>query len=227
MNLCRTCSHSRNMRWMQLDGAAGRSSRSFDVALTRDWRLLGTLAVGTHRYGSVEMATARRRDLEDNVARQPSRPTRLFVVFCVALCVAAVAASAAIADYPRPKGARISEATISNARVTISCTFHKTHSFFAQIYANPSNVDPASSSRIRWVRTIPLGEHHAGHGHVSFLLGTLAPGNYGIVLLPTHAVSQKPWLSTPGVGPATGATWLLLTVKHNGKVVVAGLHQPA
>jgi hypothetical protein len=79
MNLCRTCSHSRNMRWMQLDGAAGRSSRSFDVALTRDWRLLGTLAVGTHRYGSVEMATARRRDLEDNVARQPSRPTRCAV----------------------------------------------------------------------------------------------------------------------------------------------------
>jgi hypothetical protein len=173
------------------------------------------------------MAAARRRDLEDNVARQHSRPTRLFVVFCVALCVAAAAASAAIADYPRPKGARISEATISNDRVTISCTFHKTHSFFAQIYANPSNVDPTSSSRIRWVRTIPLGEHHAGQGHVSFLLGTLAPGNYGIVLVPTRAVSQKPWLSTPGVGPATGATWLLLTVKHDGTVIVVGLHQPA
>jgi hypothetical protein len=157
------------------------------------------------------------------MARHHSRPRRLFAVFCLALCVAAAAASAALADYPRLRGARISEASISNDRVTISCTFHKTHSFFAQIYLNPSNADPASPSRIRWVRTIPLGEHHAGHGHVSFLLGTLAPGKYGIVLLPTHAVSQKPWLSTPGVGSATGATWLLLTVK----VVVVGLHQPA
>ena len=172
------------------------------------------------------MATARRRDLEDSMARHHSRPTRFFVVFCAALCVAAAAASAAIADYPRPKGAHISGASISNDRVAINCTFHKTHRFFAQIYANPSNVDPASPSRIRWVRTIALGEHQTGHGQVSFLLGTLAPDKYGIVLLPTHAVSQKPWLSTPGVGSATGATWLLLTVKHSGKVVLVGLHQP-
>jgi hypothetical protein len=171
--------------------------------------------------------TARKRDLAGRVARRHPRPRRSCVVFCVALCMVAVAASAAIADYPRPRGARISAANISNDRVTITCTFRKTHSFFAQIYANPSNADPTSSSRIRWVRTIPLGEHHSGNGHVSFLLGTLAPGSYGIVLLPVDTVSQKPWLSTPGVGPATGATWLLLTVKNNGKVVLVGLHQPA
>jgi hypothetical protein len=173
------------------------------------------------------MAVARRRDCGDDVARRYSRPRHSFGACCVALCVAAAVASAAIADYPRLKGARISAASISNGRVSINCTFHKTHSFFAQIYSNPSNADPASSSRIRWVRTISLGEHHAGQGHVSFLLGTLAPGSYGIVLLPVRTVSQKPWLSTPGVRSATAATWLLLTVKHNRKVVFVGLHQPA
>lgn len=173
------------------------------------------------------MATTRRRDFGDAVARRHSRLRRSSVACCVALCAAAAVASAAIADYPRVRGARISAASISDDRVSISCTFHTTHSFFAQIYSNPSNTDPKSSSRIRWVRTIPLGEHHAGQGHVSVLLGTLAPGSYGIVLLPVRTVSRKPWLSTPGVGSATGATWLLLTVKHSRKVVFVGLHQPA
>ena len=33
------------------DRVAGRSSQSFDAILTRDQRLVGTLAVCTHRYG--------------------------------------------------------------------------------------------------------------------------------------------------------------------------------
>jgi hypothetical protein len=110
---------------------------------------------------------------QDNVARARLRPSRSFLLFFVGLCVAAAAPSAAFADYPRAdgwgRGAHISKASISKGRVTVSCTFHKTHLFFAQIYANPSNTDAKSPSRIRWVRTIPLGEHQAGHGHVSFL----------------------------------------------------------
>jgi hypothetical protein len=177
------------------------------------------------------MANARMPDLEGNVARHHSRPTRSLLVFCVALFVAAAAASAAIADYPRAdgwgRGAHISKASISKGRVTVSCTFHKTTAFFAQIYANPSNTDPKSPRRIRWVRTTPLGEHQAGQGHDSFPLGTLAPGNYGIVILPIHATPTKTFVRVPGVAPATAPTWLLLTVKHNGNVVAVGLHQPA
>jgi hypothetical protein len=145
--------------------------------------------------------------------------------------LAAAAPSAAIADYPRAdgwgRGAHIAKASISKGRVTVSCTFHETHNFFAQIYANPSNTDPKSPSRIRWVRTLSLGEHQAGHRHVSFVLGTLAPGNYGIVILPIHATPKKTFVPVPSVAPTTAPTWLLLTVNHNGKVVAVGLHQPA
>ncbi len=129
------------------------------------------------------------------------------------LCVVAATPSAAIADYPRvdAMGAHISKASISNGRVTVSATFHRTHLFFAQVYANPK-----SPSRIRWVRTIALGEHHVGLSHVSFLLGTLTPGNYGIVILRTR--TAYPWLSVPTGGPQT-TTWLGLTVKQTGQVV--------
>jgi len=133
------------------------------------------------------------------------------------LCVVAATSSAAIADYPRADafGAHISKASLSNGRVKVSATFHRTHLFFAQVYANPK-----SPSRIRWVRTIALGKHHIGPSHVSFLLGTLAPGNYGILILPTR--STYPWLSRPTGGPQT-TTWLGLIVKHTGQVVLSGL----
>jgi hypothetical protein len=108
-------------------------------------------------------------------------------------------------------GAHISEASISKGRAMVSATFHRTHLFFAQIYANPK-----SPLRIRWVRSISLGEHHRGLSQVSFPLGTLTPGNYGIVILRTR--TAYPWLSIPTGGPQT-TTWLGLTVKRNGQVV--------
>ena len=95
------------------------------------------------------------------------------------LCVFAATSSGAIADYPRADafGAHISKATISHGRVTVSATFHRTHRFLAQVYAHPKNP-----RQIRWVRTVALGEHHKGPGHVSFRLGTLTPGDYGILI---------------------------------------------
>jgi hypothetical protein len=131
----------------------------------------------------------------------------------VVLCVVAATPRAAIADYPRvdAMGAHISKASISNGRVTVSATFHRTHIFFAQVYANPK-----SPTRIRWVRSIALGKHHLGLSHVSFLLGTLTPGTYGIVILRTR--TAYPWLSIPTGGPQT-TTWLGLTVKRTGQVV--------
>jgi hypothetical protein len=116
-------------------------------------------------------------------------------------------------------GAHISKASISNGRLTVSAAFHHTHRFFAQVYANPK-----SPSRIRWVRTIALGEHHVGLSHVSFVLGTLAPGNYGIVILRTR--TPYPWLSIPTGGPQT-TTWVGLTVNQTGKVVALRPQQPA
>ncbi len=129
------------------------------------------------------------------------------------LCVVAATPSAAIADYPRvdAMGAHISKASIANRRVTVSATFHRTHRFFAQVYANPK-----SPSRIRWVRSIALGEQHQGLSHVSFLLGRLTAGNYGIVILRTR--KAYPWLSVNTGGPQT-TTWLGLTVKQTGQVV--------
>ena len=134
------------------------------------------------------------------------------------LCAAAATPSAAIADYPRADafGAHISKASLSNGRVTVSATFHRTHLFFAQVYANPK-----SPSRIRWVRTIALGAHHMGPRYVSFRLGTLTPGKYGILILPTR--TAYPWLSRPTGGPQT-TTWLGLTVKQTGQVVLSGLN---
>ncbi len=83
--------------------------------------------------------------------------------------------------------------------------------FFAQVYANPQ-----SPSRIRWVRTIALGEHHLGLSHVSFRLGTLSPGSYGIIILRTR--TAYPWLLVPTGGPQT-TTWLGLSVTQTGQVV--------
>jgi hypothetical protein len=155
------------------------------------------------------------------VARPDSRPRRWCVASLLVLCVVAATPSAAIADYPRvdAMGAHISKADISNGRVTVSATFHRTHLFFAQVYANPK-----SPSGIRWVRTIALGQHHVGLRHVSFLLGTLTPGNYGIVILRTR--TAYPWLSLPTGGPQT-TTWLGLTVTQTGKVVAVTPQQPA
>jgi hypothetical protein len=137
------------------------------------------------------------------------------------LCVVAATPSAAIADYPRvdAMGAHISKASVSNGRIAVTCTFHHTHLFFAQVYANPK-----SPSRIRWVRSIALGEHHVGLSHVRFRLGALTPGNYGIVILRTR--TAYPWKSVPTGGPQT-TTWLGLTVKQTGKVVLSGLNQSA
>lgn len=146
-----------------------------------------------------------------------SRPRHSWLAFVIVLCVVATTSSVAIADYPRADafGAHISKASFSNGRVKVSATFHRTHLFFAQVYANPK-----SPSRIRWVRTIALGKHHMGPGHVSFLLGTLTPGNYGILILPTR--STYPWLARPTGGPQT-TTWLGLIVKRTGQVVLSGL----
>jgi hypothetical protein len=108
-------------------------------------------------------------------------------------------------------GAHISTASSSNGRVTVNATFHHTHIFFAQVYANPK-----SPSQIRWVRTIALGEHHVGLSHVSFRLGNLTAGKYGIVILRTR--TAYPWLSMPTGGPQT-TTWLGLTVNQAGQVV--------
>ncbi len=129
-------------------------------------------------------------------------------------CVVAAVPSAAVADYPRvdAMGAHISRASFSDGRVMVIATFHRTHLFFAQVY-----VDPKSPSKIRWVRSIALGEHHRGLRHVSFLLGKLAPGNYGVVILRTR--KAYPWLSLPTGGPQT-TTWLGLTVKPTGVVAL-------
>jgi hypothetical protein len=137
------------------------------------------------------------------------------------LCVFAASSSGAIADYPRADafGAHISKATISHGRVTVSATFHRTHRFFAQVYAHPKNP-----RQIRWVRTVALGEHHKGPGHVSFRLGTLTPGDYGILILPTRAT--YPWLSMP-TGGAQTTTWLGVTVATTGQVIAVRPQQPA
>jgi hypothetical protein len=147
------------------------------------------------------------------VAGPHSRPGRSYLALLLVLCVVAATPSTAGADYPRvdAMGAHISKASISDGRVMVSATFHRTHLFFAQIYAHPT-----SPGRIRWVRTISLGEHHRGFSHVSFSLGTLTSGSYGIVILRTRAA--YPWLSVPTGGPQT-TTWLGLTVKQNGQVV--------
>lgn len=150
-----------------------------------------------------------------------SRPRRSFLAFLLVLCLVAATPSAAIADYPRADafGAHISKATVSNGRLTVSATFHRTHLFFAQVYANPK-----SPSRIRWVRTIALGEHHMGPSHATFRLGTLTAGNYGIIILPTRMA--YPWLSMPTGGPQT-TTWLGLTVNQAGQVVALRPQQSA
>ncbi len=116
-------------------------------------------------------------------------------------------------------GAHISSASFSNGRLNVSATFHRTHLFFAQVYANPK-----SPSRIRWVRSIAVGEHHVGLSHVSFRLGTLPPGSYGIVILRTR--TAYPWLSVPTGGPQT-TTWLGLTVTQTGQVVAVRPQQSA
>ena len=137
------------------------------------------------------------------------------------LCAVSAVPSAAIADYPRvdAMGAHISKASFSDGRVIVSATFHRTHLFFAQVYAHPK-----SPLRIRWVRSIALGEHHRGLRRVSFLLGKLKPGNYGIVILRTRMA--YPWLSVPTGGPQT-TTWLGLTVKQTGQVVALRPQQSA
>ena len=94
----------------------------------------------------------------------------------------------------RASGPHITAASISHGRLHLKLTFHKAGRFVAHLKQNPPS-EPYGRDwgpRPTFGKPIPVGIHPAGAGTVTIALGTLAPGRYGVIVLPTNPVRGKP-----------------------------------
>ena len=94
----------------------------------------------------------------------------------------------------RASGPHISAAGISHGRLHLTLTFHKAGRFVAHLKRNPppEPYDRDWGPRPTFGKAIPVGLHPAGPGTVTIALGTLAPGRYGVIVLPTNPVRGQP-----------------------------------
>jgi hypothetical protein len=82
-------------------------------------------------------------------------------------------------------GPQIKSVSVSDGDATLAVIFRKTSTFKALIESSPKHV-----------RLIALGHHAAGPATVKVPLGKLAPGEYALVINPTHRPATAP---TPSV----------------------------
>ena len=96
-------------------------------------------------------------------------------------------------NLPRT-GPRITAASVSHGTLHLTLTFHKAGRFAAHLKRNPppEPYDRDWGPRPTFGKRIPIGFRPAGPGTVTISLGTLAPGRYGVIILPTNPGSAKP-----------------------------------
>ena len=92
------------------------------------------------------------------------------------------------------RGPHVTAASISHARLHLKLTFHTAGRFVAHLKRNPPS-NPYGRDwgpRPTFGKPIPIGLRPAGSGTVTIALGTLAPGRYGLIVLPTNPVRAQP-----------------------------------
>ena len=96
-------------------------------------------------------------------------------------------------NLPRT-GPHITAASISHGSLHLDLTFHKAGQFVAHLKRNPP-PDPYGRDwgpRPTFGKPIPIGFHAPESGTVTIPLGPLAPGRYGVIVLPTSPGGAKP-----------------------------------
>jgi hypothetical protein len=124
----------------------------------------------------------------------------------------------------RVGGPHITAAGISRGRMHLRLTFHKAGRFVAHLKRNPppNPYGRGWGPRPKLGERIPIGFHPAGAGSATIPLGTLAPGRYGVVILPTKPVRSKP--GQP-VDRKTVPSWVYFT-ERAGRAVSVRVLQP-
>jgi hypothetical protein len=89
-------------------------------------------------------------------------------------------------------------------------TFHKAGQFVAHLKRNPppEPYDRDWGPRPTLGKAIPIGFRPAGPGTATIPLGTLAPGRYGVIVVPTNIGGTKP--GQP-VDPSAVPSWVYFT----------------
>ena len=90
-------------------------------------------------------------------------------------------------------GAHITAARIAHGQLHLKLTFHKAGRFVAHLKRNPP-PEPYGRDwgpRPTFGKPIKVGFHPAGRGTVTVALGSLAPGRYGVIVLPVHAARAR------------------------------------
>jgi hypothetical protein len=91
-------------------------------------------------------------------------------------------------------GPHVTAASISHGRLHLKLTFHKPGQFVAHLKRNPP-PNPYGRDwgpRPTFGKRISIGFHPAGSATVTIPLGTLAPGRYGVIVLPTNPSGVNP-----------------------------------
>ena len=91
-------------------------------------------------------------------------------------------------------GPHIAAASIAHGRLHLVLAFHKAGQFVAHLKRNPP-PEPYGrdwGARPSFGKPIPIGSHPAGSGSVSVGLGRLAPGRYGVIVLPATPGGAEP-----------------------------------
>lgn len=91
-------------------------------------------------------------------------------------------------------GPHITAASISRGQLHLKLTFHIPGRFDAHLKRNPPPrpYDRDWGSQPTLGKTIPVGFHSAGPGSATIPLGKLAPGRYGVVIVPTRPAHAQP-----------------------------------
>ena len=121
-------------------------------------------------------------------------------------------------------GSHITAASISHGRLHLKLTFHKAGRFVAHLKRNPP-PEPYGRDwgpRPTLGQPIPIGFHTAGPGTVTIPLGTLAPGRYGVIVIPAIPAGGK---SGQPVDRSTVPSWVYFT-ERAGHAVDIRVLQP-
>jgi hypothetical protein len=96
-------------------------------------------------------------------------------------------------NLPRT-GPHITAASISNDQLHLKLAFHKAGQFLAHVKRNPPPEPYARDwgPRPTLGKAVAIGFHPAGPGTATIPLGTLAPGRYGVIVVPTKPGSAEP-----------------------------------
>ena len=122
------------------------------------------------------------------------------------------------------RGPHITAASIEQAQLHLKLTFHVAGRFVAHLKRNPPS-NPYGRDwgpRPTFGKPIPVGFHAAGSGSVMIALGTLAPGRYGVIVLPTNPARAQP--GHP-VDRRTAPSWVYFT-ERAGHAVDLRVLQP-